>query len=124
MSKSTTKYWNVLSAQSSDRWEPIEGANGMLEQLTLAIDNVSGDYTRITRFKAGADTKEFGAKSHDYPEEIYIVSGRLYDEAFDMWLEAGHFASRPPGEVHGPFICQEECLVLEISYPGQSVNTT
>jgi len=118
MSKNTTKYWNVLSAQSSDRWEPIEGANGMLEQLTLAIDNVTGDYTRITRFKAGADTKEFGAKSHDYPEEIYIVSGRLYDEAFDMWLEAGHFASRPPGEVHGPFICQEECLMLEISYPG------
>ena len=121
MSKNTTKYWNVLNAENSSAWEPIEGAEGMLEQLTLAMDDVTGDYKRLTRFKPGADTKKFGAKSHDYPEEIYIVSGRLYDEAFDMWLEAGHFASRPPGEVHGPFVCEEECLVLEVSHPSQSV---
>ena len=94
----------------------------MLEQLTLAMDDVTGDYAWLTRFQTGADTKKFGAKSHDYPEEIYIISGRLYDEAFDMWLEAGHFASRPPGEVHGPFICEEECLVLEVSHPSQSIN--
>jgi hypothetical protein len=24
------------------------------------------------------------------------VSGRLYDQAFDLWLETGHYASRPP----------------------------
>ena len=124
MSKNTTKYWNVLNAENSSAWEPIEGAEGMLEQLTLAMDDVTGDYTRLTRFQTGADTKKFGSKSHDYPEEIYIVSGRLYDEAFDMWLEAGHFASRPPGEVHGPFVCAEECLVLEVSHPSQSVNVT
>lgn len=124
MSKSTATYWNILSSGRSERWEPIEGSGGMLEQLTLAIDEQTGDYTRMTRFKKGADTKEFGGKSHNYPEEIYIVSGRLYDAAFDMWLEAGHFASRPPGEVHGPFICEEECLVLEVSYPSQSENVT
>ncbi len=122
MSKNTASYWNVLSPENSGKWELIEGAEGMLEQLTLAMDGVTSDYTRLTRFKAGADTKKFGAKSHDYPEEIYIISGRIYDEAFDIWLEAGHFASRPPGEVHGPFICEEECLVLEVSYPSQSVN--
>ncbi len=122
MSKNTASYWNVLSPENSGKWEPIEGTEGMLEQLTLAMDGVTGDYTRLTRFKAGADTKKFGSKSHDYPEEIYIISGRIYDEAFDIWLEAGHFASRPPGEVHGPFICEEECLVLEVSHPSQSVN--
>jgi len=124
MSKNTTTYWNVLNAENASKWEPIEGADGMLEQLTLAMDDATGDYTRLTRFKAGADTKKFGAKSHDYPEEIYIISGRLYDEAFDMWLEAGHFASRPPGEVHGPFICEEECLVLEVSHPSQAIKVT
>jgi hypothetical protein len=124
MSKSTATYWNVLNAENAGKWEPIEGAEGMLEQLTLAMDDVSGDYTRLTRFRSGADTKKFGAKSHDYPEEIYIISGRLYDEAFGIWLEAGHFASRPPGEVHGPFICEEECLVLEISHPSQSKSTS
>ena len=112
----------MLNAENASKWEPIEGTEGMLEQLTLAMDDVTGDYTWLTRFQAGADTKNFGAKSHDYPEEIYIISGRLYDEAFDMWLEAGHFASRPPGEVHGPFICEEECLVLEVSHPSQSIN--
>lgn len=120
MSKSTTRYWNVLVPESTGRWEPVEGSNGMLEQLTLAMDEGSGDYTRLTRFKAGADTRAAGGKSHDYPEEIYIISGRLYDAAFDMWLEAGHYASRPPGEVHGPFLCERECLVLEVSYPSQA----
>jgi hypothetical protein len=120
MSKSSVPYWNVLNAENAGKWEPIDGAEGMLEQLTLAMDAVTGDYTRLTRFRAGADTKIFGPKSHDYPEEIYIISGRLYDEAFDLWLTAGYFASRPPGEVHGPFICEEECLVLEISYPSQA----
>ena len=122
MSKSTVKYWNVLSPENKGEWEPIENTDGMLEQLTLAIDKDSGDYTRLTRFKAGADTRKFGGKSHNYPEEIYIISGRLYDEAFDMWLEAGHFASRPPDEIHGPFLCEKECLVLEVSYPSQSIS--
>lgn len=120
MSKTTATYWNVFESNAKEKWEPIEGANGMLDQLTLAMDEETGDYTRLTRFKKGADTKGFGGKSHDYPEEIYIIQGRLYDEAFGLWLEAGHFASRPPGEVHGPFICDEECLVLEVSFPSQS----
>ena len=120
MSKTTATYWNVLAEANRHRWEPIEGTDGMLEQLTLALDEQTGDYTRLTRFKAGADTRTFGGKSHVYPEEIYIISGRLYDQAFNLWLEAGHYASRPPGEVHGPFLCEEDCLVLEVSYPSQS----
>jgi len=124
VSKSTSTYWNVLAKENSSKWEPIEGSLGMLEQLTLALDETTGDYTRLTRFKAGADTKDFGGKSHVYPEEIFIISGRLYDVAFDQWLEAGHFASRPPGEVHGPFICEEDCLVMEVSFPSQSVTIT
>lgn len=118
MSKSTMRYWNALSAENAEQWRPISGTRGMLEELTLAIDEATGDYTRLTRFKAGADTRGFGAKAHSYPEEVFIVSGRLYDEAFDLWLDAGHYASRPPGETHGPFRCDQECIVLEISYPS------
>ena len=117
MAKSTATYWNVLAQENSGKWESVPRTSGMLEQLTLAIDEKTGDYTRLTRFNAGADTAEFGSKSHTYPEEIYIISGKLYDAAFDKWLEAGDFASRPPGEVHGPFICKEECLVMEVSFP-------
>ena len=122
MPKSTVTYWNALDKNNDDKWETIEGTGGQLEQLTLAIDEENGDYTRLTRFKAGADTKAFGSKSHEYPEEIMIIKGRLYDDAFDKWLETGEYASRHPGEVHGPFIAKEECVVLEMSYPSQSVN--
>lgn len=123
MSKSTIEYWNTLASTSKNQWNVIADTNGELEQLTLSMDPVSGDYTRLTRFKAGADTSMFGGKSHAYPEEIYIISGRLFDAAFDVWLEAGDYASRPPGEVHGPFICEQECVVLEISFPSQTMTS-
>ena len=95
----------------------------MAEELTLSIDARTGEYTRLTRFHPGADTSPFGGKSHAYPEEVFIVSGRLYDRAFDLWIEAGHYASRPPGEVHGPFKTDVGCVVLEVSFPQRASDT-
>ena len=120
MSKSTSIYWNALSPENSHKWSALEGLEGAVEELTVSIDNETGEYTRLTRFHPGADTSEFGGKHHAYPEEVYIVSGRLYDHAFEMWLEPGHYASRPPGEQHGPFHTDEGCLVLEISFPNRT----
>ncbi|WP_345986454.1 cupin domain-containing protein [Sulfurimonas sp. HSL-1656] len=118
--KSTRTYWNPLDLANDNMWEDIPGSDGNLQQLTIALDSDSGDYTRLTRFKDGYSTKAFGAKSHDYPEEIYVVQGRLYDMAFNMWLEPGCYASRPPHEVHGPFIAEGDVIILEISFPSQS----
>ena len=119
MTKSTATYWNPLAPENEKRWTPIEGLQGMVEELTLSIDPITGEYTRLTRFLAGADTSAFGGKSHPYPEEVFIVSGRLFDAAFDLWLEAGHYASRPPGELHGPFSTDVGCVVLEVSFPNR-----
>lgn len=119
MTKSTRTYWNALDLTQRHHWQPIAGLEGMAEEITLSIDPDSGNYTRLTRFHPGADTSALGGKSHAYPEEIFIVSGRLYDQAFDLWLKQGHYASRPPGEVHGPFKTDEGCIVLEISFPNQ-----
>ena len=116
MAKTTTTYWNPLTAENGPRWTPVEGLDGMVEDLTLSVDATTGEYTRLTRFRAGADTGPFDGKSHTYPEEVFIVSGRLYDEAFGLWLEAGHYARRPPGEVHGPFRTDVGCVVLEVSF--------
>lgn len=124
MAKTTATYWNPLNDQHADQWIAVAGSEGMMAQLTLAIDDATGDYTRLTRFRAGSDTSTIGSQKHDYPEEIYIISGRLYDQAFDLLLEAGHYASRPPGEVHGPFIAETDCLVLECSYPSQSIQSS
>ncbi len=120
MTKSTNRYWNPLHPDSREQWQPIAGMEDLAEELTLSIDPDTGEYTRLTRFHAGADTTAFGEKSHEYPEEIFIVSGRLFDQAFDMWLESGHYASRPPGEVHGPFKTDVGCVVLEISFPNRT----
>jgi hypothetical protein len=117
MSKSTTTYWNPLIRENQGKWHAIEGLEGMVEELTLSEDPETKEYTRLTRFMPGADTSSFGGKVHDYPEEIFIVSGRIYDKAFDIWLEQGHYASRPPGELHGPFHTEEGCVVLEVSFP-------
>ncbi|MGZ4982187.1 MAG: cupin domain-containing protein [Methylobacter sp.] len=117
MTKSTSTYWNTLSSENRERWTPIGGLEGVVEELFLSIDPVTRIYTRLIRFLPGADTSLFGNKSHPYPEEIFIVSGRLFDEAFDIWLEAGHYASRPPGELHGPFKTDVGCVVLEVSFP-------
>jgi len=122
MAKNTIQYWNPLLPENNAKWKPVEGMDGFAEELTLAIGDVSGDYTRLTRFKPGANTTSFGSKSHCYPEEILVLEGKLYDAAFDKWLEAGDYTSRPPGEIHGPFKTEIGCLVLEMSYPSQSIN--
>jgi len=119
MPKTTATYWNTLGSETSERWKPVKGLEGIAEELTLSIDEETGEYTRLTRFHPGADTTPFGGKSHEYPEEVFIVSGRLYDQAFGMWLEAGHYASRPPGEIHGPFRTDAGCVVLELSFPNK-----
>ena len=122
--KSTASYWNVFSPEHRSRWTPVKGLEGMAEELTLSLCPVTGEYTRLTRFLPGADTSTFGARSHPYPEEVFIVSGRLYDAAFARWLEAGHYASRPPGELHGPFQTDNGCVVLELSFPSRTGNKT
>ncbi|MGB7563381.1 MAG: cupin domain-containing protein [Prochlorococcaceae cyanobacterium] len=99
----------------------MPGLEQLAEELTLSLDPATGKITRLTRFHPGADTAAFGAKLHPYPEEVFIVSGRLHDAAFDRWLEAGDYASRPPGELHGPFRTEEGCLVLELSFPQRAV---
>lgn len=119
MTKSTITYWNVLTSQARECWTPVKGLEGMAEELTLSIDEDTGEYTKLTRFLPGANTVAFGGKTHRYPEEVFIVSGRLYDQAFEMWLETGHYASRPPGELHGPFKTDVGCMVLEISFPNR-----
>ncbi len=36
-------------------------------------------------------------------ELLAKLSSQQFADAFKMWLETGHYASRPPGEVHGSF---------------------
>jgi len=117
MSKTTSPYWNPLAPDQANRWRRLEGLEGQVQELVLSEDTVTGEIIRLTRFLPGADTAAFGGKAHAFPEEIFIVSGRLFDAAFGLWLETVHYASRPPGEMPGPFRSDEGCLVLKVSFP-------
>ncbi len=120
MAKTTNPYWNPLDPAQRSRWRSVKGLEGIAEELTLSVDETTGEYTRLTRFLPGADTAPFGGKTHRYPEEVFIVSGRLFDKSFNRWLEPGDYASRPPGELHGPFKTDVGCVVLEVSFPNKS----
>jgi hypothetical protein len=106
---------------NKNKWTPIKVLESIADELTLSIDERTGEYTRLTRVLPGADTTPFGGKRHKYPEEVFIISGRLYDAAFDMWVESGCYASRPPEELHGPFKTDIGCVVLEVSFPNKTV---
>jgi len=62
MSKQCVTYWNPLIPENTDKWQPIKGLEGMAEELTLSIDEKTGEYTRLTRFHPGADTTPFWRK--------------------------------------------------------------
>lgn len=53
--KSTQTYWNPLDIKNADQWEDIDGTDGNIQQLTIAEDLETGDYTRLTKFKEQAD---------------------------------------------------------------------
>jgi len=105
MPKSIISYWNPLIGAKKGRWTPVKGLEGMAEELTLSIDESAGEYTRLTGFLPEADATPFGGKSHKYPEEVFVVSGRVYHKARDTWIGSGHYAIRPPGETHGEDHC-------------------
>lgn len=111
--KSLTSYVNAL--RDSSRWAPVPGLEAQAEQCTLSLDEGSGEITRLTRLLAGADTSCIGPRCHDYAEEVFVVQGRLHDAKAGRWLTTGDYASRPPGEPHGPFRTDVGCVVLEIS---------
>ena len=119
MAKTSVAYWNALSQENQDQWEPVDGLEGLAEAITLAIDEETGDYSRVTRFLPGADTTAFGPQVHSCPEEVLIWEGRLYDATCDGWLTGGDYASSPPGEAQGPFRTESGCVVFEVSYPSQ-----
>jgi hypothetical protein len=56
MPKTTSTYWNPLRSENRNQWQPVNGLEGMAEELTLSVDEETGEYTRLTRFYPGADT--------------------------------------------------------------------
>ena len=76
-------------------WSPVDGQPGVSERV-LALDP--------------------GPVTHAHVEEVLILSGSMRDVRLDAVFGAGFYASRPPGMVHGPWVSEEGCVMLETRY--------
>jgi hypothetical protein len=95
-------------------WVPT-ATPGQAERI-LAEDLVAGTVTRLLRFDPGCDTSASGTLTHDYWEEIYVVSGDLTDLRLGERFGAGDYACRPPGMEHGPWRSEDGALLFEVRY--------
>lgn len=95
-------------------WQPVAGDTlGIMEKI-LSHDPETGNYTRLLKFPPGIETS--GTLIHDFWEEVWVVSGSLYDIAKDLTILPGYFACRPPGMKHGPYRIPYGCVTFEIRY--------
>lgn len=107
----------------STGWERPAGYPTGIEQKILAgaLDETArrGTRTRLLRFDAGVFTT--APFSHEYWEEVYLISGDL-TVGNDAEGKGGKsfppntYAVRPPHAAHGPFKSEKGCMLLEIHY--------
>ena len=101
-------------------WHRPEGApEGVsVKILAGALDHVSkhGNCTTLTRWRAGTEVTQ--AITHDYIEEVYVISGALQWLGADgsTAVEANSYVCRPAGVPHGPFRPDEDNLAIEFCY--------
>jgi hypothetical protein len=92
-------------------WRPSGlGNSGIWDQM-LAQDPGSGDATLLQRYEAGAATPP-ETITHEYWEEVMILSGELTDLGLGRTFTAGMYACRPPGMKHGPYRSEPGCSML------------
>jgi hypothetical protein len=111
------EFFDPLSS-AAHAWRPAPGdRTGQLEEMVLAADAETGDFTRLLRFGPGADTSPNGTLTHDVWEEVWILSGSIEDLRLGTTFGPGQYACRPPGMEHGPWrAAPEGAMTFEIRY--------
>jgi hypothetical protein len=97
-------------------WEADPRAIPGLFMKVLSRDEATGDFSSMQRLDPGCDMRAAGVQTHPFWEEVYIVSGSLVDLNLNQEFAAGHYACRPPGMPHGPFISQAGCITFQVCY--------
>jgi hypothetical protein len=93
-------------------WRPAAGfPSGAWEQI-LSGGQDDGVTTRFLRFDPGSGND--AVVTHDFWEEIYIVSGTL--DSGGRPYPTGSVAVRPPGMPRRPFHSASGCLNFEVRY--------
>ena len=113
MSKEELEFFDVTAKP----WRDVPGSQcaGLSERI-LTGDPTTGNYSRMLRFAPGCDTTPNGVLTHDFWEEVYIVSGSIVDLRLNQEFTAGQYACRPPGMPHGPWKSTNGCTTFEVRY--------
>ena len=93
---------------------PWRDLGGGLAERVLAGRPETGHYTRMLRFDPGTVTPE--TLTHDFWEEVWIVTGSIVDLRLDQEFTTGMYACRPPGMPHGPWRSPDGCVTFEVRY--------
>jgi hypothetical protein len=88
--------------------------HNLLEELTLSIDEETGEYARLRN-----SSTPFGRKRHEYPEEVFIVRGRLYDRRSACGWKPGTMPADHLERFTVPSPPTVGCVVLELSFPNK-----
>jgi len=92
-------------------WKAVEGYPGVFEKV-LNEDPETGSVTRLLKYEPDTEFNEI--LSHDFYEEIYVLSGTLIDRGNNFTLKAGYYGYRHPGMKHGPYYSPDGMMTLEI----------
>lgn len=112
MIRQAVEFTDYQSFQLEELPGPVAG----LAQRIIARDDTGRTVVRILEFSPGTDTTPNGVQTHDYYEEIYIISGQIRDLAIGQDFSQGYVASRPPGMPHGPWHTESGCVMFEVNY--------
>jgi hypothetical protein len=96
-------------------WTPTDQP-GVDEKVLARDADDPAVLTRLARWAPGLDTSAAGVITHEYVEEVYLLSGSLEDLTLGVSFGPGHFASRRPGMPHGPYRTATGCTMLETRY--------
>ncbi|MEM8647493.1 MAG: cupin domain-containing protein [Pseudomonadota bacterium] len=116
----TKEHREFFDALDPEGWGPIAGYSGVEQKVLSGVfDHAAqkGAVTRLSRWAAGAAVAE--PVSHDWCEEVYLISGSLVVGTLGKeqeTLPAGTYAVRPPHVPHGPFFSRDGCLMIEFLY--------
>ena len=97
-------------------WGAAGGSVQGIDEQIISHDEESGSYTRLMRFAPGVDSSPNGTLTHEFWEEVYIISGDLTDTRLGQTFRAGMYACLPPGMPHGPWTSVEGVLMIEFRY--------
>lgn len=103
-------------------WHPSGPKSSGIWDRMLAQDPDSGDATLLQRYEAGAATAP-ETITHEYWEEVMILTGELTDLGLGQTFTAGMYACRPPRMKHGPYRSEPGCsMLVVIRYPHDAAS--